>query len=68
MKKYPGVSGFINFYLDTNDLSIEELKIELKEMGVKTENMTKHFDSIIKKEEAKIKVNYVEGGQKNIIE
>lgn len=57
MSHNAGGSGLINFYLDTSDLSIEEVKDELLNLGIKPSNVTEHFENLIKKQEAKLRID-----------
>lgn len=56
MTQHTGENGLLYFYLDTMNLSIEEVKEDLINMGIEPDNVTEHFDNIIKKHEAKLKI------------
>lgn len=57
MKHYNGSADIIDVYLDTSEESIDEVEKALEDLGINPERLTNHFDYLIRKEEAKLKLD-----------
>lgn len=68
MKHYTGSVDILDIYLDTSEDSIEEVEAALKFLGISPREVTDQFDNLIRKEEAKLKLEKGKAIQKNFEE
>ncbi len=68
MKHYNGSVDFIDMYLDTSEESIEEVDKALEDLGISAEAVTNHFDNLIRREEAELKLERGRANQKRFDE
>ena len=68
MKHYTVSVDIIDMYLDTSEESIEEVDKALEDLGISPKAVTNHFDKLIRKEEAKLKLEQGKSIQKRFDE